>query len=426
MSRIIIAVTPLMGHVNPMFTVAESLRDAGHEIYFNTSDVFRERIEGANFRFLPLLGNANYDWRRMGELIPELLSAATPMDQQNAYVKYLFADRIPDQYHGLQRYIKEYSFDLVMTDVLFVGNLPLLLSGESRPPVLSCGVVAPLWLDPASSIFAGPDDTPEGRLRNLELNRQFNQLRAPSHTHLDDVLRRLGVSIDGGFDTNTVYRLPDVFLQLGAEDFEFPMADRPANLHFTGPILHRHRDLPSPAWLQNLDDSRPIIFVTQGTLANFDFNQLINPTIAGLAEENVQVVVTAGGGATEIISAANAIVEPYISYELILPKTNVFVTNGGYNGVQQAISYGVPVISAGESEDKPLVSMRVSWSGTGIDLKTGTPTPTQIRDAVREILHNPKYADRTKLVGAKIAKTHALQTIVDIVARTSSKGAQKI
>lgn len=197
-------------------------------------------------------------------------------------------------------------------------------------------------LDPASSVFAGPADTPEGRLRNLELNRQFSQFRAPGHTYLDDVLRRLGVLIDGGFDTNTMYRLPDVFLQLGAKDFEFPMADRPANLHFTGPIPHRHRDLPSPAGLQNLDDSWPIIFVTQGTLANFDFNQLIHPTIAGLAKENVQVVVTAGGSATEIISAANAIVEPYVSYELILSKTDVFVTNGGSNGVQQAISYEFP------------------------------------------------------------------------------------
>jgi UDP:flavonoid glycosyltransferase YjiC (YdhE family) len=39
-----------------------------------------------------------------------------------------------------------------------------------------------------------------------------------------------------------------------------------------------------------------MVFVTQGTLANFDFNQLMNPAIAALADEDVQVIVTAGGG----------------------------------------------------------------------------------------------------------------------------------
>jgi UDP:flavonoid glycosyltransferase YjiC (YdhE family) len=61
----------------------------------------------------------------------------------------------------------------------------------------------------------------------------------------------------------------------------------------------------------HLDRSRPIVLVTQGTLANFDFDQLVNPAILGLADELVQVVVTAGGSKDgKILSAKNAIVEP--------------------------------------------------------------------------------------------------------------------
>jgi UDP:flavonoid glycosyltransferase YjiC (YdhE family) len=108
-------------------------------------------------------------------------------------------------------------------------------------------------------------------------------------------------------------------------------------------------------------------------------------------------------------------VESYLSYELILPETSVFVTNGGYNGVQQALSYGVPVVLAGASEDKPQVGARVNWSGAGIDLKTGTPTAEQIRDAVLLLLRDPGYRDRAKALGASIAKTNALTTIAEIV-----------
>jgi hypothetical protein len=105
-----------------------------------------------------------------------------------------------------------------------------------------------------------------------------------------------------------------------------------------------------------------VVFITQGVLANFDFNQLVNPALVGLAEEGVHLMVTAGGSmANTIVAPAKIIVETYIPYDLVLPKTSVFVTNGCYNGVQQALSYGVPVVSAGISEDKSTGKLEWRW-----------------------------------------------------------------
>jgi UDP:flavonoid glycosyltransferase YjiC (YdhE family) len=100
-----------------------------------------------------------------------------------------------------------------------------------------------------------------------------------------------------------------------------------------------------------------------------------------------------------------------------------FVTNGGYNGVQQALSYGVPIVSAGATEDKPRVGARVGWSGVGIDLKTGQPTAEQIRDAVREVLQNRLYRDRARALGASIANTDALVAIAQFVEATVAEDA---
>lgn len=311
-----------------------------------------------------------------------------------------------------------------MIDVAFCGIIPLLLRDESRPPVLSCGVIAPVWHDPAFSVFTGPDTTPEGRRRNLEDSRQYNEDHAPGSRYIDKVLAELGVAIPGGYNANALYRLPDVFLQFGAEDFEYPMEDRPANLRFTGPILPKRLSaMSTPAWFPKLDGSKPVVFVTQGTLANFDFNQLANPALIGLAEEDVQVIVTAGGSKVDTIAApGNVIVEAYVPYEMVLPKTSVFVTNGGYNGVQQALSYGVPIVAAGVSEDKSQVCARVSWSGVGIGLKTSTPSPEQIRDSVRQILGDAGYQERAQTIGASIAKMDALKTIAEIVEGAIAKG----
>jgi UDP:flavonoid glycosyltransferase YjiC (YdhE family) len=408
-----------------MLLVAESLRSHGHDVFFHTAEAFREKAESVSLRFLPLLGNANYDYRKMGEVVPELRTADSGTDQANIYVKHLFGDRIPDQDRGLRQIISEQKIELVIIDVAFCGIFPLLLRDESRPPVLSCGVIAPIWHDPAFSVFTGPDNTPEGRKRNLEDSRRFNDDRAPGARYIDEVLAELGVAIPGGYHANALYRLPDLFLQFGAEAFEFPMEDRPANLRFTGPILPKPKNtMSTPAWLEKLDGSKPVVFVTQGTLANFDFNQLANPALIGLAEEDLHVIVTAGGSKVDsIVAPDSVIVEAFVPYEQVLPKTSLFVTNGGYNGVQQALAYGVPVFAAGASEDKSQVCARVNWSGVGMGLKTSTPSPEQIRDSVRQILGDPGYRERARAIGASIAKMDALKTIAEIVEVAIADGA---
>ena len=62
----------------------------------------------------------------------------------------------------------------------------------------------------------------------------------------------------------------------------------------------------------------------------------------------------------------------------LLPHVDAMVTNGGYGGVQQALAHGVPLVVAGDSEDKPEVAARVQWSGAGINLHTGRPSPAMV------------------------------------------------
>src|SRR3981081_1305819 len=84
-------------------------------------------------------------------------------------------------------------------------------------------------------------------------------------------------------------------------------------------------------------------------------------------------------------------VATFIPFDRLLPKVSVFVTNGGYGAVNQALAAGVPVITAGETEDKGWVSQRVAWSGAGINLETSRPTERQIRSAVLEARSKSSY-----------------------------------
>ena len=106
------------------------------------------------------------------------------------------------------------------------------------------------------------------------------------------------------------------------------------------------------------------------------------------------VVATTGGPDPEPLRAglpANARLERFIPHDRLLPHVDVMVTNGGYGGVQQALANGVPLVVAGDSEDKPEVAARVQWSGTGVNLHTGRPSPAMVAHAVRRVLDRRTY-----------------------------------
>ncbi len=140
------------------------------------------------------------------------------------------------------------------------------------------------------------------------------------------------------------------------------------------------------------------MLVTQGTVNNFDFGQLVAPTLAALANEpDVLVIVTGGGRPVDAIPGpipSNARLASYLPFEWALAKADVFVTNGGYGSVNQALSFGIPLVTAGLTEDKADVNARVAWSGVGINLATNEPTPEALREAVRAVLDKPDYRSR--------------------------------
>jgi hypothetical protein len=128
----------------------------------------------------------------------------------------------------------------------------------------------------------------------------------------------------------------------------------PPERHFAGPLGAAGSRAPIPGWWADLDETQPVVHVTQGTIANIDYGQAIAPTLRALAEEDVLVVVTTGGRPLDTLPTlrANARAATYLPYDELLPRTAVYVTNGGYGGVQYALRYGVPIVVTGGKEDK--------------------------------------------------------------------------
>lgn len=157
--------------------------------------------------------------------------------------------------------------------------------------------------------------------------------------------------------------------------------------------------------------------VTQGTVANADPGLLIRPTLQGLADRDVLVVISTGGRDVAALGElpGNARAASYLPYDKLFDKLDVLVSNGGYGTVQYALAHGVPLVVAGQTEDKIEVTARVGWSGAGINLRTSAAEASAIARAVDRVLSDPGYRARAERIGQDIAGSDALLTLTRVL-----------
>jgi MGT family glycosyltransferase len=425
---ILICSTPVPGHVNPMLTIGRHLHRVGHHVIFNTGEVFRAQIESAGLRFAALEGLANFDYRRLHDAFPERKNFKPGPDRMAHDFKFGFGRTIPDQYQVIRRLMQETPIDLILVNLTFMGTFPLLLGAtDVRPPIITCGT-CPMFLSsedvpPFTAPGPGIPDCEGNRQANLQFQMMFQSVQED----MNAVMKMCGAEPMPEFFLDCWYTLPDRFLQFTAEGFEYPRRDMPLTILFAGSMLpSANQNFQEPDWWSDLDSQRPVVLVTQGTIANEDLSQLIEPALTGLDGEEALVVAATGerdAGAISIPIPANARVEQFIPFNEIFPRVDVFVTNGGYGAVQQALSAGVPIVVAGISEDKSFVAARVAWSGAGINLGTDRPTPSQVRDAVRTVLHDSSYRSHARRLQAKLAQYDSLRTVTDTAATLLARGA---
>jgi UDP:flavonoid glycosyltransferase YjiC (YdhE family) len=118
----------------------------------------------------------------------------------------------------------------------------------------------------------------------------------------------------------------------------------------------------------------------------------------------------------------NAKAATFLPFDRLLPKVSVMVTNGGYGAVTHALSLGVPLVVAGDSEEKPEIAARVAWAGAGINLGTGRPSAAQIGEAVRTVLTKPHYRQCAQALRAEFARHNAREGIAELVEDLAAGG----
>ena len=405
-----------------MVTIGLGLQSLGHHVTVLTGAGLAGDVEQAGLDMIPLPDTVRID---PPSAIPSLLRRVPTQVRRfwlgRAELGSVFVDPLEPEADTLRTVLRENPVDAVLVDVTFTGALAVLSAHAPRPPILVCGV-GPMTLSSADTPPFGmawqPEPGVDYRVMNSVAHRVI--MRA-SQRRFDQALRRAGGGRAPVFISDWP-RLADGLLQLSVQGFEYFRSDLPDTVEFVGPVLPAGvTAFEPPEWWTDVRESSSVVHVTQGTFDNTDLDQLIAPTLEALGDrDDLLVVATTGGRPGQQMHGRvpdNARLTDWVPYSALMPHVDVMITNGGYGGVQYALSHGVPLVVAGETSDKAEVGARVDHSGVGIDLGTATPSPEAIRSAVDRVQQEPGYRAAAARMRAEIDAATPVDAIANALKR---------
>ncbi len=380
-----------------MLLVVRALMARGHDVVWYAASKFRPAIEKAGAAFAPMHSTLDWDDADIEAALPALQNRRG-LARVKAQLIHMFIQPMTKQLRDLEALVQQYAPDVVLADSAHLGAA--LVSETQRLPWATLGISA-LVVPSIDTAPFGPGWRPSssriGRWRNRFLNWLVFRcmFRSVNQAYQRGRLAAAVPARSSYFESLSPY----LYLQPTVPAFEYPRSDLAPQIRFIGPLVPQpsSNDVAMPTWWAEVEAAHqrgtPVVLITQGTLAT-DAAELIVPALRGLATHDVLAIVTTTQTLAPGDVPANARIATFIPYHLAMPLLAAVVTNGGYGGVQMALRYGVPLVVAGGSEEKPEIAARVAWCGAGISLRTGRPSASNVAAAVTEVLRNAHYKAR--------------------------------
>jgi MGT family glycosyltransferase len=397
--KILFACVPADGHFNPLTGLAKHLQQSGYDVRWYTQDLYKGKLEKMGIPHYPFVNALQLNQENFEGYFADRVNHKSQVAKLKFDLEHIFIRQSVKTMEDIEAIYRQFPFDLLIADV-FTFCAPMVKS-RLGVPVMAVGVTpfmqnsrdlppAGLGLTPSTGLVAD--------LKRKLLHWVSGQFIFKKPTRLfRELLQEYGVTPGEGNLFDILYNEADILLQSGAPGFEYRRSDLNSNIRFAGPLLPYVSTGRAKPWFDNrLNKFERVVLVTQGT-AEKDVNKIIVPALEAFRNSNTLVVCTTGGSQTLKLrtkyASENLIIEDYIPFNDVMPYADVYITNGGYGGVMLSIGNGLPMVVAGVHEGKNEICARVGYFKYGINLKTETPLPNQLRSAVEEVISNPMYKE---------------------------------
>ncbi|XP_067293668.1 UDP-glucuronosyltransferase 2A1-like isoform X2 [Pseudorasbora parva] len=187
----------------------------------------------------------------------------------------------------------------------------------------------------------------------------------------------------------------DIWLIRTYWDFEYPRPLLP-NFKFVGglhckPAKPLSKELEK--FVQSSGDHGVVVFSLGSMINNLTMERA--NTVASALGQIPQKVLWRYSGKTPETLAPNTKLYDWMPQNDLLghPKTKVFITHGGTNGLYEAIYHGVPMVGLPLFADQPDNMMHMKTKGAAVVLDINTMESKDLADALKTVLNNLSYKE---------------------------------
>ncbi len=207
----------------------------------------------------------------------------------------------------------------------------------------------------------------------------------------------------------------DLTLVAGTPETDPLPAD--ADVVYVGPILWQKPGASLPDWIDGLGRDKPLIWAYSGNphygAANavFDSAVVVQASVAALAAEDVQVVLTTGyhplpKGVLPL--PANFRHEPYLPGLAMAERSDLLIHHGGLGSCQTGLYTGTPAVIIPTYTERESNARRVAALGAGAFVPVETVAGKKrvsaeaLRATVRRVLADPSFAANARRMRDKL------------------------
>ena len=382
--KIVFFCIPAHGHTNPTLGVVRELINRGHEVWYYSYSMFRDKIEatGAKFIFCDA-----YDCEQ--KLTPE---DAARIGGDLAFSTKILVDTTLALDEVVCRDMAELQPDCIVADSMAVwGKAAAMKLGI---PFVSSTTTFAFNQYSSKIMPQKPSDLLKMLLAMPQANRHVRRLQK----HGYPVKNVLDIISNDNSTHTIVYTSPE--FQPFADTFS------PEYYAFVGPSIRTAEQV-----IEKTADK--LVYISMGTVNNAML-PFYRSCIQALGNTPWQVLISIGNQlAAEDFGEipTNVSLYSYVDQIAVLKQADAFLTHCGMNSVSEALYFGVPLILNPKTKEQQGVAVRVAEQGAGVYLKV--ESPEEILLALNTVLGDAQYQEGAERIAESFRRCSGAEAAAD-------------
>ena len=391
MSKIVFFCIPAHGHTNPTLGVVRELISRGHQVWYYSYNIMREKIESAGATFVSC---DDYDMEQ--KLTPK---DAVRVGKDLAFSTKILVDTTLALDDKVCEDMKSLKPDCIVADSMAVWGKAIAI--KLGIPFVSSTTTFAFNQYSAKIMKQSIGELVRMLISMPQITKNIKRLQDKEYP-INNVLD----IIQNDDNTHTVVYT--------SSDFQ-PCADTFSDKYvFVGPSIR-------PATDKIVKTKEKLIYISMGTVNN-DMMPLYKTCITTLADTEYQVIISIGnlvsinefGELPENIS-----VYEHVDQIAVLQVADIFLSHCGMNSVNESLYFGVPFLMLPETAEQGGVAERGCQLGAGIKLKKSDRV--SILNAINKLLLMGSYKENAMKISCSFKQCSGSKGAADKIEQVCKK-----